>query len=342
MSARHQSRLLMSNTFYSGKIVTMNEQNFSAGPAMVRIDGARIKALREAKGLTQLYVATVVEVTTDTVSRWENKKYPTIKKENGLRLAEALEVALDEILEVNEQEPTQPDEHEVEQTLLKDPAPVWNLKQGEELVVRTWKVGHLSIIVLLLAVIAGGWALYHSLKPEPLTPRTTVTRVVAPHFIAGLPLPVFLRVTPPPGRQVSVILNENLPSSSRLVTSSPQLAGMHDGTIKWLRKISASALFSYIIVTDRNFKGSLQFSGSARDGGKESIEINGLGASRAGNHHWADTDGDNRISDEEILQVYDLLAGDNPDLIDLDLLEEMWLGDGYRWLPEQQSFSIIP
>ena len=52
----------------------MTEQNYPAGPAMVKIDGTRVRAIREQKGLTQLYVATVVEVTTDTVSRWENGK----------------------------------------------------------------------------------------------------------------------------------------------------------------------------------------------------------------------------------------------------------------------------
>ena len=82
----------------------MTEQNYPAGPAMVKIDGTRVRAIREQKGLTQLYVATVVEVTTDTVSRWENKRYPTIKKENGLKLAEALEVELSEILDSGDQE----------------------------------------------------------------------------------------------------------------------------------------------------------------------------------------------------------------------------------------------
>jgi len=27
--------------------------------------------------------------------------------------------------------------------------------------------------------------------------------------------------------------------------------------------------------------------------------------------------------------------------LDLDLLEEMWLGEGYVWQPELQQFSII-
>lgn len=332
----------MSKTIYSDKIMAMNEHNFSAGPAMVRIDGAKVKRLREAKGLTQLYIATVVEVTTDTVSRWENKKYPTIKKENGLKLAEALEVDLEEILEVEEPKSLPADEKDViDNRQHRLASPTTARQKAEAMVGRSRKVGHLSIIILFLAAIAGAWALYHSFKSQPSLPRTTATRVVAPHFVAGLPLPVFLQVTPPIDSQVSIILNEDLPRGSDLVASSPQLAGMSDDTIKWLKKISDSTLFYYTIITDPAFTGSLQFSGSVRDGGKEPLEIDGTTTSEAGVHHWSDTDGDNRISDEEILRVYDLLAGDDPDIIDLDLLEEMWLGDGYRWIPEQQTFSII-
>jgi micrococcal nuclease len=36
---------------------------------MVKIDGSKVRSLREAKGLTQLYIATVVEVTTDNYGR---------------------------------------------------------------------------------------------------------------------------------------------------------------------------------------------------------------------------------------------------------------------------------
>ena len=80
----------------------MSEQIYPGPSQMVKIDGSRVRSLREAKGLTQLYIATVVEVTTDTISRWENKRYPSIKEENGLKLAEALEVTLDDILEKEE------------------------------------------------------------------------------------------------------------------------------------------------------------------------------------------------------------------------------------------------
>ena len=66
--------------------------------ASIAIDGAAIKTIRETKKLTQLYVASVVGVTTDTISRWENNRYPTIRRDNAEKLATALEVRLAEIL----------------------------------------------------------------------------------------------------------------------------------------------------------------------------------------------------------------------------------------------------
>ena len=84
----------------------MRDNVYQGGPVMIRIDGSKIRQIREQKGLTQLYVATAVDVTTDTVSRWENKRYPSIKKENGQKLAEALEVELEAILETDENHQT--------------------------------------------------------------------------------------------------------------------------------------------------------------------------------------------------------------------------------------------
>ena len=83
----------------------MSDKTYPGPAQMVKIDGTQVRRLREAKGLTQLYMATVVGVTTDTISRWENKRYPSIKVENGRKLAEALEVNLEEILEKEEKKP---------------------------------------------------------------------------------------------------------------------------------------------------------------------------------------------------------------------------------------------
>lgn len=310
---------------------------------MVKIDGTRVRAIREQKGLTQLYVATVVEVTTDTVSRWENKRYPTIKKENGLKLAEALEVELSELLDSSESITPTSDEAGADTS---DLAPADRSGPAAEKALESYawnrKPGHLSILIILFVLIATAWALFRYLTPPPTTFLTAVTRIVSPHFIPGRPLPVFLKVVNPSPEAVSIILKEELPSGASLNAAFPSLSGTQDETIKWLTKISGSSLFYYTITTDVSFNGTLSFSGIVRDGqGNEAIAISGNSSSRAGIHHWADFDGDNRISDEEILEVYDLLADDSSEQLDLDLLEEMWLGDGYLWLPDQQQFSIL-
>ena len=62
------------------------------------IDGKKLRLLRERQKLTQLYLATSVEVTTETISRWENNKQPAIKRENAEKLAEVLGVAVEDLL----------------------------------------------------------------------------------------------------------------------------------------------------------------------------------------------------------------------------------------------------
>jgi transcriptional regulator with XRE-family HTH domain len=321
----------------------MTEPSYPAGPAMVKIDGTKVRAIREQKGLTQLYVATVVEVTTDTVSRWENKRYPTIKKENGLKLAEALEVELIDILDASEEQaPTNEDGSESAHLAHHTPD-----KQSAERIYppASWynKPGHLTLFVILAALIGAAWSVLHYLKTDPPVSKTTVARVVSPHFIPGRPLPVFLKITNPSSEAVSIILKEELPPGSTFTAAVPSSSGTQGDTVKWLTKINGSDLFYYTITTDPSFSGILSFSGSVRDGnGTQPALIMGDARSEAGLHHWADIDGDNRISDEEILQVYDLVASDTPGALDLDLLEEMWLGEGYQWQPEQGQFFILP
>src|SRR6185369_18076233 len=87
--------------------IEQNTEKAEKSPApVVSIDGNKIRTIREANKLTQLYVASVVGVTTDTISRWENNRYPSIKRDNALRLAGALEVDLAAILK--EEEPATP------------------------------------------------------------------------------------------------------------------------------------------------------------------------------------------------------------------------------------------
>ncbi len=47
--------------------------------------------------------------------------------------------------------------------------------------------------------------------------------------------------------------------------------------------------------------------------------------------HWADKNMDNKIDDQEILAVYDEYSKVKGLRVDMDLIEEMWFGSGYRW-----------
>ena len=76
----------------------MNQNHYNDKSSTVCLDGTEVKRIREGQQLTQCYVSKMVGVTTDTISRWENKRYPTIRRENALKLAEALEVPLVDIL----------------------------------------------------------------------------------------------------------------------------------------------------------------------------------------------------------------------------------------------------
>src|SRR5690554_760692 len=104
------------------------------------LDGSAVRRIREEKRLTQLYVAKVVGVTTDTISRWENNRYPSVRRENVVKLAEALEVSLDQILR-----------GESEEAPSEAPAPPRGLRRRGVLVA-------LSILLLLLMAM-GMWFL---------------------------------------------------------------------------------------------------------------------------------------------------------------------------------------
>jgi len=323
----------------------MSDDIYPGGPVMIKIDGTKIRRIREQKGLTQLYVATAVEVTTDTVSRWENKRYPSIKKENGLKLAQALEVTLEEILDTAEPpELSRLELHIPQQREMGDRKPPRAMSDigrlSSRLSVRTGILLGMMFIPLFAVLL-------YFLAFQETVPSIQISakRTVSPNFIAGQPLPVFIEVSNPGGSPASFIVRENLPPGASVLSTYPEISAKHkkNNSLQWLGNISESTLFIYTVTTPEHFVGSISFDGILKSGSPDKIEsaISGDQSSVASLHHWADRDQDNRISDEEILTIYELTSsGDYPD-IDMDLLEEMWLGDGYLWQPEKQQFSIL-
>lgn len=311
----------------------MSEQIYPGPSQMVKIDGSKVRSLREAKGLTQLYIATVVEVTTDTISRWENKRYPSIKEENAQKLAEALEVGLDAILDT-------------EETTLTDEAPVTiDIPQPRE-------TNRIILWLSLLAVVLLLPFIWYSIRqPEPvITISASATRILPPHIPMGQPFPVIIQVEIKQQGPFSLILKETLPANCEPVVSTPPFTGMDNKTrsLKWVTRTTGQVTtFVYLakrIITDSDDKmeTSLRFRGSITLSDKKSTEtlITGATVLPLAEFHWADYNRDNRIEDAEILDVYDTFGALDNVGYDWQQIDDIWSKEGYYWDSSKQEYAI--
>ena len=214
----------------------MNDVDQNINP-MVRIDGGRIRGIREKKGLTQLYVATSVGVTTDTISRWENKRYPSIKGENAERLAEALEVDLEDILE---SQSVTGEHHEGDQPSPSQTAPALPPRLKK----------HLLIIAIVLSVVATlliARYFSHSLQAEI---NVSATRTLPPHVPSGQLFPVLVRVDTSHDNPFSLIIRETLPPDCQPVAALPPFTsiGKEGEQIRWVSRLEGdSMVFAYLV-----------------------------------------------------------------------------------------------
>ena len=299
---------------------------------MVKIDGSKVRILRESKGLTQLYIATVVGVTTDTISRWENKRYPSIKEENALKLAEALEVSLEQIFE-KEGEPSKPDE-----------PPTVDVSQS-----RTQKSNRILLWLLLLIIVLLLPFIWYSVKqPEPIT--IFATRLLPPHIPAGQPFPVIIQVAMKQQGPFSLILRETLAEGCEPIVSAPSFTDFDKKTrsLKWIARTTGQiTTFVYLVKKNSTEPGttnetSLRFSGSVTLRDKKSSEtiIAGSMVLPLANYHWADANRDNRIEDAEILAVYDTFSALDNIKYDWQKIDEIWSGEGYYWDDSKQEYII--
>lgn len=315
------------------------------GPPMVRIDGAAVRRIREEKGLTQLYVATVVQVTTDTISRWENRRYPTIKKENAEKLAEALEVELTALLEVESPGPAAPPPSPELAAPPVEPeptAPPETLRTTATSRLLPWLAGAL-LLALALVLLAR-----HFLAGpgEPL-PLVTATRILPAHVPPGQEFPVLLRVASPPPASFALIIREILPPGCRFVIATPASIGPtgREGQIKWVSRLEGrERLFAYRLTSPPSATAgaTLRFQGQVVAGsrGETTAAVTGPEQMTVAPYHWADRDRDNRIDDEEILWVYDFFG--TPEGFD-DLRDEVdliWTAGGYRWDGKLQKYRV--
>jgi len=307
-----------------------NQDKQTSGVAMIRIDGAKVRRLREGRGLTQLYVATAVEVTTDTISRWENRRYPTIKRENGLRLAAALEVELEEILE----KPTEA-AGSMEESSQQPPA----TRAGIPL--KKYNLFLNIGLAFMVPVVTGLMIMKYRSGTDEI--QIEATRSLPAACAPGLSFPVIIEVHT--SQEMPLLIRENVPAGVEILKSVPDAPSRSGNILKWLHKEGdEQQLSGYLARAEGKYGTRFTFSGSiaVRQGHKQEADISGDSALVLKPVHWADTNGDYVINDDEILEVYDKFGG-LPGLgSDLDDIEEIWMGSGYRWNQATNTIEILP
>jgi transcriptional regulator with XRE-family HTH domain len=284
--------------------------------ASVCLDGSVLKHIREEKRLTQLYVSKVVGVTTDTVSRWENNRYPSMRRDNALKLAEALEVTVEELLR-------KPAVAVVPEPVSPARLPLWSL--GLILVV--------AVLAMLLVVV-----LWQRQRQPPPPASITAERVLPSYAAPGAAIPVQVRLTQR-ADEGGFILREYLPKGWKLVQANPPASSLDNdnGMVRWIIKAGdARERIVYLVQVDRSAqKGSAGiFQGEIVAGSADSqaaVPVQGEGQVTVAPILWADLDGDGHIDDAEMLQAsytVDEMAGVH---IDWPELERLWNAGGYRW-----------
>jgi len=303
---------------------------------MVKIDGDKVRKFRESLELTQLYLATAVGVTTDTISRWENRRYPTIKKENALKLAEALEVSLEEILEDHETESQEEEMKEEQQE---------NDEVDENRLPGIFTIRPLLVLTLVCGVIISGAFWWSFFGHEKI--NITAHRFLPPHVAPGLPFPVIISVETDHVGSLSLILRESVPEECTPIEADPAFTGIDEktGALKWIYQTDMQKItFCYLAAINpgARLEKKLQFEGAItiRKGQSTTTPIKGPNTLRLSPLHWADANGDEKIDDEEILTVYDELGKMKDINFGIEQIEDIWSGNGYRWDEKTKKFVV--
>lgn len=312
--------------------MNITNQKSRSPASRVMVNGSNIKFIRESKGLTQLYVASVLGVTTDTISRWENGKYPTVKWENVERLAKALEVAVDELIApVTESSPE----------VLIPSEPTANI-QAKPDGSRRW---YLTLFVGVIVGLAG--VAFFSITGQK-NAQITATRFLPQHITPGQPYPVVVRVESSDTQPFTFILEEKLPENFTVVRGLPELASFDSGsnTAKWIGNSRQQAFFvAYLVQSSSNLRlsGKMTFSGRIKADNAPRFEQSVLGDSEVAlsNFHWADANRDGLIDDAEILAAFSSADMLKELGVDTDQIKKIWATGGYSWDQANKQYRVI-
>jgi transcriptional regulator with XRE-family HTH domain len=292
----------------------MNDDYSTGVASTVCLDAAELKRIREGLQLTQLYVSKVVGVTTDTISRWENNRYPTIRRENAIKLAEALEVSLSDILLRAAEEPV---------------ASVVESKKNKHI---------LWLILLALGLIALFVVLSSTGSPPPPSVAVTAKRILPGFAGPGSTIPVQVSLAHRTNNS-GVILREYFPKGWKLVQASPPASSLDNvnGVARWIIKAGDSReRIVYLVQVDPDAKPDHEslFQGeivASNQGNQSAVPVQGETSIVVASAHWADADGNGRIDDGEMLEASFTIEDMEGVHIDWDDLEQLWDAGSYMW-----------
>jgi len=303
----------------------------------VDINGNKIRLLREQKELTQLYLATVVGVTTDTISRWENRRYPTIKLENARKLAEALGVEVEELLDGPDPMDGAGAEVHPEAAAAGTPSP------GFAALLRTHRRG-LILAGGLLLVAAISLVFFLSSRRSGLNSE----RILPKHTAANLPFPVLVRVGGAPEAVNTLLIREELIGEAEATGASPEGEAhkQFGRNPRWIgHLVNGQVTFLYLVQPGKKLRPpeEIRFKGELIVGEGLSLAETIGGADRIAltPYHWVDLDQDYEISDSEILKAHETYDLPGANLIDFSAIEELWLAGQYTLNKKTQTFVPV-
>jgi transcriptional regulator with XRE-family HTH domain len=299
----------------------MSQNNYDERAATVCLDSTEVKRIRETLQLTQLYVSKVVGVTTDTISRWENNRYPTIRRENALKLAEALEVPLADILLKPVEDAIQP-----EVRSRKNSPVVWA-----------------AILIMILLVLIAAFSYF---RHAPLPPAVVTAERLLPEFAApGSVIPVMVTLTHRTDKS-GIIVREYFPKGWKIIQANPPTSSLDNvnGVARWIIKAGDDRnRIVYLVQVDTlakpesesSFQGEIV---SSTQGSRSAVPVQGEPKITVAQTHWADADGNGRIDDGEMLDASYTIEDMAGVHIDWDDLENLWAAGSYTWNKKRNKF----
>lgn len=297
----------------------------SLNPPSVAIDGESVRRIREEKRLTQLYVSKVVAVTTDTVSRWENNRYPTIMRDNALKLAEALEVDLIDILKQEEETAATDTSSPVEKTTNR------------------W----IYILVFICMVLLGLFFLVRQ-SNSPSVPVLKAKRLLPTYVAPGSRVLIQAELSAEKPLK-GMILKEKFPPGWIFLESQPVTSHLDTeaGIARWIfRKPLLKTRVYYLLEVPEDIQpgSDLKITGELianPEGQRFSTLLQSVGTMQVKPFHWADRNGDQIIDDVEILELSDLTEEAESLHLDWDLIEAIWEIGAYRWAADKKQFIPV-